>query len=484
MAKLRKIVRLDLGKLTEAFPYQQEAIESIIDLPYAAIFYEQGLGKTKIAIDLSLDWLGRETVDTVVIVTKKGLVRNWLQEFEVHSNINPRILSSDRAANHKALFSPCRVYITSYEAVAAEEEKLRRWCKHRNAAIILDESQKIKNPNSKLTQAFFRIANSFSRRIIMTGTPMANRPFDIWAQIYFLDFGDSLGDDFKSFKALLDLPKVGREREFSDELKSVFPKISNFAIRETKEGSGLNLPSKEYRTIYSDWEPTQQGLYSKVKNELWLELVKDGKAKFDDAEALLKRLLRLSQIASNPLLVDDTYDKKPGKLIEVEKIVNEVIEAGEKVIIWTSFVENCRFLAKYFSSFGSVQINGSMAIVGRDKSVQNFKNDPDIRVLVATPASAKEGLTLTVANHVIFYDRSFSLDDYLQAQDRIHRISQTKTCFVTNIVMKDSIDEWVSALISLKSTAVRAGMGESIDDELSDVLNVDMNEILDLVLNG
>lgn len=68
-------------------------------------------------------------------------------------------------------------------------------------------------------------------------------------------------------------------------------------------------------------------------------------------------------------------------------------------------------------------------------------------MLIATPAAAKEGLTLTVANHAVFYDRSFSLDDYLRAQDRIHRISQTRTCFVTNLIASHSIDEWVDVLL-------------------------------------
>lgn len=80
--------------------------------------------------------------------------------------------------------------------------------------------------------------------------------------------------------------------------------------------------------------------------------------------------------------------------------------------------------------------------------------------MVETPGSAKEGLTLTVANHVIFYDRSFSLDDYLQAQDRIHRISQKKTCFVHNLIMEGSIDEWVDILLHSKQLAAQLAQAD------------------------
>jgi len=96
----------------------------------------------------------------------------------------------------------------------------------------------------------------------------------------------------------------------------------------------------------------------------------------------------------------------------------------------------------------------------RDRAVELFLRDKECRVLVATPGAAKEGLTLTVANHVIFYDRGFSLDDYLQAQDRIHRVSQVKTCYVYNLIMRESIDEWVELLLQAKRLAAQLAQGD------------------------
>ena len=84
---------------------------------------------------------------------------------------------------------------------------------------------------------------------------------------------------------------------------------------------------------------------------------------------------------------------------------------------------------------------------------------------MATPGAAKEGLTLTCANHAIFYDRSFSLDDYLQAQDRIHRISQTRECYIHNMIATDTVDEWVDILLTAKypRSATRARRHRYID---------------------
>jgi SNF2 family DNA or RNA helicase len=107
-----------------------------------------------------------------------------------------------------------------------------------------------------------------------------------------------------------------------------------------------------------------------------------------------------------------------------------------------------------------VRVHGKMNIEDRNRSIEHFKKSEDVKVLVATPAAAKEGLTLTVANHVIFYDREFSLDDYLQAQDRIHRITQEKVCHVYNLIMSDSVDEWVDALLKSKQTAAKLSQGD------------------------
>ena len=102
--------------------------------------------------------------------------------------------------------------------------------------------------------------------------------------------------------------------------------------------------------------------------------------------------------------------------------------------------------------------------------------------MFATPGAAKEGLTLTCANHVIYYDRGFSLDDYLQSQDRIHRISQSKTCYIYNLIMKDSIDEWIDILLNAKRLAAQLGQNDISIDYYRSQISYNFGEIVKAIL--
>src|SRR5581483_8961780 len=109
------------------------------------------------------------------------------------------------AAHFHAFNSPARLYLTHYEVLKSEERRMALFQKTRKVGVILDEAHKIKNPEADVTQTLHRLAGGFTRRVIMTGTPVANRPYDIWAPISFLDPGVPLGSDFGTFRADLDL---------------------------------------------------------------------------------------------------------------------------------------------------------------------------------------------------------------------------------------------------------------------------------------
>ena len=347
----------------------------------------------------------------------------------------------------------------------SERERLTLFLKARDVGVILDESAKIKNPDATVTQAAFELSTLFKRRVIMTGTPVANRPHDIWAQIYFLDQGKALGADFDDFRAEVDLsPDLADDakgqHDFEQNLCRIFARISAFTVRETKQSGVIELPQKVISTAAATWEPVQHGLYSRYRDELRAVVVREGIPTEDKAEGVLKRLLRLVQVASNPRLVDQGYPAEPGKFPVLLDLVQRITDRHQKAIVWSAFNENVDWLATELKAFGTRRVHGQMDMEQRNRSIDKFLTDPAIQILVATPGSAKEGLTLTVANHVIFYDRSFSLDDYLQAQDRIHRISQKQTCYVHNIMMEDSIDEWVDLLLRMKHLAAQLAQGD------------------------
>ena len=486
---LRSDPSLNFTAVYQGYPYQLDAIEAVKDLEYAALFHEQGLGKTKIAVDLALYWLSKNLLDSVLIITKRALVQNWKDELASHTNLSPRVLTQDKKHNFFVLNSPARIVLGHFEVVRTERHRLETYLKTRRVGVILDESQKIKNPSAALTCAFHDLREGFHRRVIMTGTPVANRPEDIWSQIYFLDGGNALGTDFEAFRASLQLDNdlyrdTQRQATFADALGGVFERIRSFSVRETKCSTGIDLPDKVVRTVRTYMAPQQGQLYSTYREDARAEIMRDGALVEDNAEEVLKRLLRLVQVTSNPALIDDGYHEEPGKVPELLRIVREATEDGSKVIVWTSFVGNAEWLRNRLEEFGAVLVHGELPIEKRNLAISDFKTKEGINVLVATPGAAKEGLTLTVANHAIFFDRSFSLDDYLQAQDRIHRISQTQECYIWNLICEDTVDCWIDSLLSAKRLAAQLLQADVSREEYDQAADYDFGRAVSEILNG
>ncbi len=486
-ARLKPLPGLNLEPRLQAFAYQLQAVEVAKDLPFAALFHEQGLGKTKIGIDLGLEWLKEGAVDCVLIVTKRSLIENWKEEIQTHTHAAAAVLDQDHAANFYLLNSPARIFLTHYEVVKSEERRIALFLRTRRVAAILDESHKIKNPDAALSKSFHRLAPGFARRVIMTGTPVANRPYDLWSQIYFLDQGQALGTDFEDFRSKLELSNDlwsddKRRQDFETELAGVFDRIRPFTVRETKSTAGIELPDKVVENRLVALNPRQAELYRQFRDDTRAEVLGADGVVEDDAEDLLKRLLRLVQVASNPGLVDKSYTEEPAKLSLLREMVSEATGAGAKVIVWTSFVQNAVWLTKELMAYGAVAVHGEAGMGARNAAIAQFKTDPECRVLVATPGAAKEGLTLTMANHAIFFDRSFSLDDYLQAQDRIHRISQKQTCFVWNLIAEDTVDEWVDALLGAKRLAAQLVQSDVTPEDYARDANYDFGRLVKEVL--
>ncbi len=486
---LRTDHRIRYSARHEALPYQADAVKATVDLEYAALFHEQGLGKTKMALDLALRWLAARTVDSVLVVTKKSLVKNWEREALLHTSLKPVILTQDRQSNFYAFNRPGRLYLAHYEVMHSERGRLQLFAKARHLGVILDESQRIKNPSTKVAVALHGLAPLLTKRVIMTGTPVANRPYDIWSQVFFLDQGASLGHSYQSFKSKMDLTKNLGTNElatsaFETQLAQIFQKISHFSIRETKDSAEVQLPSKFIRNTKAELEPAQARLYDKYRSELAAEVLQNAVETVDQAETVLKRLLRLVQVASNPALVDESYRDTPGKFKLLDNIVADRDPNGPKTIIWTAFTQNADTIAERYPALRPALVHGGRSMADRNEDLQRFMDHPDCRLLVATPGAAKEGLTLTVADHAVFFDRTFSLDDYLQAQDRIHRISQTNDCLVENLVAVGTVDEWVGELLSAKELAASLAQGDIGIEEYRGHATYAFNRVLTEILDA
>ncbi|VVB94237.1 Uncharacterised protein [uncultured archaeon] len=459
----------DLSSKTKPYPHQLEAVEFIRGKEYIPLFDEQGLGKTKIVIDSVLKDIEDGYIDGTLIICKKYLIPTWEEEILKHSHLKPIILKGTSKELGQKFLAFSYFYIINYDAIFSEKERLKMFLKLRNMAIVLDESQRIKNPEGIATKAINEIKNFSKKRIIITGTPIANKPVDIWSQFYFLDGGKLLGDNFEDFKKKYDID-LREEIPLSERtkiLESLRDIINNVSIRRLK-ADVLELPEKKFEDAYVQLKGKQLEIYTKLKDELILEIESlEGNKIIDESSNILKKLLRLTQIASNPKLVIPEFEETPIKFLELDKLLEKLLNSNEKVIVWSSFNGNIRTLKNRYAKYGASMLFGEIPIDDRKKIVNNFQKQAENKIIIANPAAAKEGLTLTAANNAIYIDRNFNLVDYLQSQDRIHRISQTKTCKIIKIQAKDTIDEYIDEILYKKQKIAQFLQGdlEQIPDE-------------------
>lgn len=431
---------------TQALPHQLEAIDFIKKHQEVALFDEQGLGKTKIVIESLCLSMKQGEIEGALVVAPMSLLYNWEHEVLKHSFLIPIVLKGTKREKRYKFMTGANFYITNYEAIIAELLRIKRFCKSRKIAMILDESARIKDPQTKTAQALFELRQYSLKRIIITGTPVANKPFDLWAQFFFLDGGKILGDDFDNFKSKYN----EKSSDYIESLHELKTTITKHSIRRCKNDV-LELPEKRFINVYVDLKGKQLEIYNKLRNELKIEVQDiDGNISIDEAENILKKLLRLTQIASNPSLIDKGYNEIPSKFEKLDNLLKDIASKDEKAIIWTCFVENITILKNRLREYNPLVIHGEIPIKDRMNFVNIFQESDKNKVMIANPAAAREGLTLTKANNAIYLDRNFNLVDYLQSQDRIHRISQTKECNIYKILARNTIDEYIDRLIEVK----------------------------------
>lgn len=430
-----------------AFQHQADGTQFLRGRHRAALFDEQGLGKSKQLIDAIVGEIEAGAIAGALIVCPNGLKSTWGREIERFTSLPLAVFGAGKAARRVAFRSlRAAFYVINYESVAAELPALRALLRFKRMALALDESHRIKTADARVTRAVLRLRNEAARRYLLTGTPVANKPEDLWSQIFFLDDGEALGATIDEFRERYQTETGGYQN--IDELKD---RVAVLSLRRLKH-EVLDLPAKTYRRVHVDLSGRQAELYTRMREELavWVKTLA-GDDVLKEAEAILARLVRLAQLASNPRLIDKGYHETPAKFTALDEIVARYMAMdGQKMIIWSSFVENVDELAERYANYGVAVLHGEVSADNRDRAVKSFREEAGTRILVANPAAAREGLTLTEANVAVYVDRTFNLVDYLQSQDRIHRISQTRECEIILLMANETIDLFVDFSLEQK----------------------------------
>jgi SWI/SNF-related matrix-associated actin-dependent regulator 1 of chromatin subfamily A len=447
-------------------PHQEEGTRFLRERSAAALFDEQGLGKSRQLIDAITLERAAGALDGAVIICPNTIKGTWADEIQRYSDLAYAVFGSGKAARRLAFRSlRANFYVINYEAVATEIASLRALLRFKRMALVLDESHRIKSPTARVTVAIQSLRREAARRFIMTGTPVANKPEDLWAQYFFLDNGACLGVSFDEFRERFCTPQGGYTR--IEELRSSLNAIS---LRRIKEGT-IELPPKTITRVSVQMAGRQLRMYDELRNSLalWIQDM-SGAEILARAENILTRLVRLAQLASNPGLIDSGYEDTPAKFTALDELLPAYLaDPSDKAIIWTSFVGNIPQLQRRFSQFRPVTLHGEMDGESRRRAVELFKGDPGVRLLIANPAAAREGLTLTQASTAIYVDRTFNLVDFLQSQDRIHRLSQRKSCEIVLLVAERSIDEFVDFSIAQKHRLARYTQSDSGEISATDL---------------
>jgi SNF2 family DNA or RNA helicase len=436
-----------------ALPHQLKGTEFITSRASAALLDEQGLGKTKQLIDAIAGEIEAGTLAGALIVCPNTLKSTWAREIARHSTLPYAVFGAGRSARRVAFGSlRAALYVINYEAVATEMTSLRALLRFKRMALVLDESHRIKTPSAKVTRALHRLKAEAPKRVIMTGTPVANKPQDLWSQLFFLDDGATLGASFEDFRRNYCTPSGGYVR--LDDLRD---RLALVSIRRLKDDA-LTLPAKTIIPLRVRLRDRQAQLYDQMRQDLYLWVKRmTGEEVLADAENILVRLLRLAQLASDPRLLDASYVQTPAKIEALDRLLKQFFERGpdQKVIVWTSFVGNVTRLAKRYARYRPVTFYGEMVAEDREHSILAFTEDPNVRLFIGNPAAGREGLTLTSANVAVYLDRTFNLVDYMQSQDRIHRISQTHPCEIYVLIADRTVDEFIEFTLAQKLRVAR-----------------------------
>lgn len=472
-------------------PYQAEGfrwLSRLASLGFGGILAdEMGLGKTlqMIALVKSLRDSG-QLGGSVLVVCPASLVFNWADEFARFAPDVPVVPLEGSRVQREMLVERAegesRVIVASYDRVRIDGPQLARaeW-----GMVVLDEAQYIKNHATKTTRAVKRLAAPL--RFALTGTPVENRLSELWSIFDFLMPG-FLGS-YERFRERYELGIIGEDGEAAARLRAL---IEPFVLRRRKAEVLIDLPAKFENIRYVPLSREQRRLYDGAEQRLREDLNAqkrqnasraNRRGHIPDAEKsaveVLAELTRLRQIALDPALVFENYKGGAEKLGVIMELVDEAMEAGRKVLIFSQFTSYLDVLSAELDrrGIGHFAITGATPKRERVRLVNEFNGDETPVFLVSLKAGGT-GLNLTGASVVVHADPWWNAAAQNQATDRAHRIGQTQVVSVHKVIAKDTVEERIlhlqDAKTDLADQVIGAGgvsLASLSQEELLDLLD-------------
>jgi SNF2 family DNA or RNA helicase len=308
--------------------------------------------------------------------------------------------------------------------------------------IILDESQIIKNPSSKISRSVRTLKSKY--RLVLSGTPVENSVVDLWSQMAFVNPGLLGSQTF--FIDHFGVPIDKKQDE--EKARKLQMMIKPFVLRRTKQQVASELPPKIEHLYYSDMSEEQEKIYEETKsyyrNELLKMITEQGVGR--SQIQLLQGLNKLRQIANHPAMTDPEFNGESGKFSDVMHTLENILTKGSKVLIFSQFVKHLDIFRKHLKKehISFSYLDGST--MNRQDVVTEFKTKEEIQVFLISIKAGGVGLNLTEADYVFILDPWWNPAVEQQAIDRTHRIGQKNTVFIYKFITKNSVEEKILAL--------------------------------------
>ena len=431
---------------------------------------DMGLGKTLQALSMLEHFETKTGNLRALVVCPTTLLYNWENEIKKFTpNLEYFIHHGGQRTRLVEDLEPHHIIITTYGTLRSDILLLQRLSFD---YVILDESQAIKNPSSKVAKAASLL--NCQHRICMSGTPLQNNTFDIYAQMNFLNPGLLGSTDFFRNEFATPIDKFGEEEQKLHLRKLLYP----FILRRTKEQVAKDLPEKTETILFCEMEAEQRRIYDAFRNDFrdkvlgTIDAVGIGRSQL----TILQGLMKLRQICDSPAILNEP-EKYPNHSIKLEELSREITEniSDHKALVFSQFLGMLSLIRKKLEEQG-VQyeyFDGSTSVQDRQKAIDNFQHNSECRVFLISLKAGGVGLNLTAADYVYIVDPWWNPAVEQQAIDRTHRIGQTRNIFAYRMICKDTVEDKIIQLQEKKRLLAK----ELISDDAGFVKKLSRDDI-------
>lgn len=445
---------------TEAFEHQKQAIEFGLNTPRFILNDAPGLGKTATVIHLAEELKARENLKHCLVVCGiNALKANWAKEIAKHSDLDAVIIGhritktgKTAVATVKERTEQLKSKITQFFVIINIESlrdddiiKAINTGPNKFDMIVLDECHKVKSPQAQQSKNFLKLTKA-EHRIGLTGTLMVNSPLDCYMPLKWIGIEHSAFTNFRYFYCIYDdkFHNILLGYKNTDVLKN---QLSQFSLRRTKDL--LALPPKTIVKEIVEMDPVQAQFYDQVKKGIKDQV---DKVTLTTANVLaLSARLRQATVCPSILTTENIPSAKLDRCVD---LVEEIVESGSKVVIFSVFKEPLYVLQKRLEKYCPLVGTGDLSDEDVSKNIDKFQTDNKYKVFLGTHSKMGTGVTLTAASYAIMLDQLWTPADNLQSEDRIYRIGTTEKVFIYYLITKDTIDEHVDEVVNDKSLVV------------------------------